>query len=255
MIVGSCCLSLNFDYNNFENIDFIWFSHAHPDHFHVPSIEQIPLKFRKKIKILTRKNDDSNYIVKVCKKLKFLKVIELYDLEKFTFINGFSIQMSSHFSGDSWCLLECDELKILNINDCNFQDKYQISQLKNKIGSVDYLFAKYSFGSWPGNKDDLHRIKFTKQKKLKHLHNLCTILKPKKFFPFASNIVFVHEDNYYINKYSIKHEEIIMFFEKFFNKTEVLILYPETTKIDLSLNELWNNYRSLNLYATDINKN
>ena len=47
-----------FQPGDFEGVDYIWFSHEHPDHFSPPDLRSIPERIRSNITILFQKAKD-----------------------------------------------------------------------------------------------------------------------------------------------------------------------------------------------------
>ena len=45
-------------YEEFANIDYIWFSHEHPDHFYPPNLKKIAPEHKKNITILFQETID-----------------------------------------------------------------------------------------------------------------------------------------------------------------------------------------------------
>jgi UDP-MurNAc hydroxylase len=61
---------------NYDEIDYIFVSHEHPDHFNFPTLNSIGLENRSRIKILYQKHASSR-LKDAFIKLKFSEVIEL----------------------------------------------------------------------------------------------------------------------------------------------------------------------------------
>ena len=47
-----------FSYDDFKDIDYIWFSHDHPDHFYPPNLKKIDPEHKKNIAILFQETID-----------------------------------------------------------------------------------------------------------------------------------------------------------------------------------------------------
>jgi UDP-MurNAc hydroxylase len=48
--------SAAFDPAMLDNIDYLWISHIHPDHFHIPSLSALPAEFKARVKVLFQDN-------------------------------------------------------------------------------------------------------------------------------------------------------------------------------------------------------
>ena len=58
----------------FDEIDFIFISHEHPDHFHFPTLKSLPDNFKKELKFYFKKTT----LIKCCTHLKNLVLVKSY---------------------------------------------------------------------------------------------------------------------------------------------------------------------------------
>ena len=191
---------------DFKNIKNIWFSHEHPDHFNMPTLNQIPLDYRKQITIFFQQSKDHR-VANKCKEMGFRRVIELdkdltYELSK-----SFSIRCQPVGFYDSWIYLKVDGIKILNLNDCVINTRKQLEKLEKLLDGVDVLLTQYSYASKIGNKHDTQLRKEEARSVLEGVRLQTEILKPMFVIPFASMINYSHKDNLYMNDSmnSIRH--------------------------------------------------
>jgi L-ascorbate metabolism protein UlaG (beta-lactamase superfamily) len=186
-----------FRYEDFANIDYIWFSHEHPDHFFPPNLKKIPENFRANITIIFQHTKDKR-VLNFCKKLGFKEMIELMP-NKWADIHGIKL-MNEHFQeGDSWICFKDDKYTYLNTNDCAIQNLSEAKYIKNKIGAVDVLFTQFSYAYWVGNPDQVEERKAKAQQKLDMLKLECDVFQPTVTIPIASYVCFSHEENSYLN--------------------------------------------------------
>ena len=113
-----------------DNLNYIFLSHEHPDHFSVKFFKDYSEIIRdKKIKIIFQDTIDKR--VENFLKSKSLELLILKDKEKFKFNDKtyFTIIKQGHI--DSSFLYETSNAYHLNINDCNFIEKelYEINSL------------------------------------------------------------------------------------------------------------------------------
>ncbi len=218
-----------FNYNDFNDITHIWFSHEHPDHFSPSNLKNIPPATRKKITILFQETKDKK-VIQFCEKLGFKNCIELPP-EWFELAPDFKILNVPHTDGDSWMCIKAGDYTVLNVNDCVFEYDKQIAKMKSKINTnkIDVLFTQFSYANWVGNKEDTEIRKKFAANKIKEIERQVCILKPKYTIPFASFVWFCNEENFYmndeINKIDFVHRYI---FEKL-----------DTTPIILFTNDEW----------------
>jgi hypothetical protein len=119
---------------------FIYYSHEHPDHFSIPFLKSIEVKKRKEITIIFQKTLDAR-VKSFCEKEGFT-VKELADKKRWEFAENFSITVGKVPFYDSWALIEIDNKKILNANDCILESP----EIKG-TESRDYHFYYFKNGS------------------------------------------------------------------------------------------------------------
>src|SRR5689334_5229181 len=45
------------DESFYDSIDFLYISHEHPDHFHIPTLKSLPDRFKRRVTVLFQKNN------------------------------------------------------------------------------------------------------------------------------------------------------------------------------------------------------
>ena len=195
------------DISIFNQIEYIWVSHEHPDHFDIQLLKKIEKKVRKKITFIFQYTKDKR-VIEFAKKLDF-KTKELKINEEFFLGKNFSITNVGNYSHhDSASLIKIDDLKILNLNDCAINDSSQIEKLKKFVKKIDVLMMQFSYANWQGDKNNLEKMKNIANEKKESLIEKCNIFKPVFFFPFASFVYFSHEENFFQNYCSNNISEI-----------------------------------------------
>jgi hypothetical protein len=188
---------------DYSTIDYIFFSHEHPDHFHFPTLKNIPENLRENITILYQEHA-SERLVKAFGKLKFKKVIQLPIYKWFTLNNDIQLYCGSSGSMDSFLAIKSNEQTLLNLNDCVFNKK-QYAYIKRQVGNVDLLFTQFSFANWVGNdKDEYDQC----GKKIEDIKTQIEIFKPQYTVPFASFVYFCNEENARMNAWMNTPEKI-----------------------------------------------
>lgn len=195
--------------NYFNDLDYIYISHIHPDHFSKKSLQFL----NKDIPVLINCYS-TKFLKKNIESLGF-KVIELEDNKKYKisdneYITIFSAdncnpELCNKFFGcgkvedvlgstqiDSYCLIEDNGFKLLNLNDCPFElAKQSIKQNILKIHEIDFLLVGYAgAGPYPqcfsiSDNDKLEQADLKKQKFLDQSLDFIKLIKPKNYMPFA----------------------------------------------------------------------
>ncbi len=212
-----------FSYEDFAGIDYIWFSHQHPDHFAPTNLRKIPPEVRRKITVLYQATND-RLVVNWCKSAGFGRVVELPHYEWVTLEDGVSL-MCGIVDDDSWLAFKTPSAVMLNINDCVLKHAEPIERIARAVGPVDVLFTQFSYAQWTGNPPDVERRRQDAREKYNRIALQDRILKPKTIVPFASYIYFCHEENFFLNDSVNLVTDIAQFVESDLKKTPV-VLYP-----------------------------
>ncbi|MCW3102497.1 MAG: hypothetical protein JWO09_937 [Bacteroidetes bacterium] len=187
-----------FSYNDFEHIDYIWFSHEHPDHFFPPNLKKIPSEFRARITILFQYTKDKR-VADWCKKQGFKEVIELYPNRWQNVTDDLNVLCEHFDEGDSWICFRSDTETFLNTNDCGITNSSQAMKIKEKTGKIDLLLTQFSYAYWAGNPEQREYRKQVANDKLGWMKQQCDAFEPKYVIPIASYIYFSHAENEYLN--------------------------------------------------------
>lgn len=187
-----------FPYDDFKNIDYIWFSHEHPDHFFPPNLKKIKSEYKENITILFQNTIDKR-VKNYCKNTGFKDVIELKKNNFFEITPEFKVLCEHFQEGDSWVCFKSPETSILNTNDCGIININDTKRILRKVGNVDVLMTQFSYAYWAGNPEDIEYRMNVAKEKLKGLKFQCDHFNPKVIIPIASYVYFCHEENKYLN--------------------------------------------------------
>lgn len=209
---------------DFNDVDYIYISHIHPDHFNVKTLERM----NKDIPILVL-----NYLEKFLKedieKLGF-KVTELDHDKRIHLKNNLHInilaadncnpELCGKFLGcglmekkfgatwiDSMCVIDNNKEVLINTNDCPFDiAQHSAKKIKNTYGDIDLLLVGYTgAGPYPQCFDlpeDKKKEEAEKKKKdlLTKTESYVSLLEPKFFMPFAGGYTLAGK-NHILNDY------------------------------------------------------
>lgn len=195
--------------------DFIYLTHIHWDHFHGDSLK----KFPSGIPIIipkgnyTRMKDDLFY-------LGYNNIIELKHGERLQLDKNFSITSYQFWMFlDSALLIECDGIKLLNLNDSKHMGG-TLRQITRKHSPIDFVFRSHSSANErlsyeivdePGTPvDDLERY-------IKEFALTANTTGAKYAIPFASNHCHLHKDSFHFNRY-IQHPLLV---EAYFKQQQI----------------------------------
>ena len=182
---------------SFADVDTIWISHEHPDHFNFPSLKSIPDADKARIKVLYQRHA-SPRIVDALHKLGFVHVIELPLYRWFRLDDSLEVFCGSKGVMDSFLALREGQECILDINDCVF-NLDQLRYIKRHIGKVSGLFTQFSFANWVGNDyDERHGAR----RKIAQLRQQIEVFEPEFTVPFASFVYFCNQENSRMNAWA-----------------------------------------------------
>ena len=260
----------NFKPEDFNDVDYIYISHIHPDHFSTKTLSRM----NKKIPVLIH---DFHYrylhdnIVRLGFAVITLKHNERTLLKNNLFINilaadncnpeicmkyfgcGLAEKTLGSTSIDSMCVIDNGKNVIVNTNDCPFQLGHKsASRIKENYKEIDFLLAGYSSATaYPQcfelSESVLEDAKKTiKEKFLRQTESYVNLFKPKYFMPFAGRYVLSGKNHFLNEKRSIPElEEAYDYFEKSKNiehdKSKCIIL-NQKSNFDLSNNTQSENY-------------
>ena len=203
----------DFNSQDFDDIDYIYISHIHPDHCSVKTLE----KLDRKIPILIH-NFHFKYLKEQIQRLGF-SVIELNHNERIHLKNnlhirilaadncnpeicmkyfgcGLAEQTFGSTSIDSMCVIDNEKEVIVNTNDCPFElGQVSASLIKETYGNIDFLLLGYSSATAYPQCFDLDSDELQKSQKqiiqtfLSRGESYVNLFKPKFFMPFAGRYV------------------------------------------------------------------
>ena len=211
-----------------NDIDYIYISHIHPDHFCVKTLEMID----KDIPILIL-NYNEKFVLNKLQRLGFNNIEELDHNNRTLLKNNVHINIiaadncnpeicglafgcffNNNESGktyqiDSMAVIDNNEYVVLNTNDCPYPiAKESINLIKEKYNKIDFLMVGYTgaspypFAFSEFTDKELEKAKeTTKIKMLNYGFEFIREFNPKFFMPFAGTYV-LGGKNWKLNKFS-----------------------------------------------------
>ena len=219
--------------NSIKNINYIYISHEHPDHFS-PSFfldkEVKSILISNNTKILFQETKDKR-VIDFLKKNQY-KILEISNDKYFSLSEEIKIKIIKFGYIDSAFIIETPNIKILNLNDCPLSKKNEIESFKKKHGNFDVLLSQFSYAAWKGGKDKFNYRQSAAKEKINTLVNQYKILNCKNVIPFASFIYFSNTLNKYMNDHINKPH---ILYDDIKNIVNVIIMAPNEKQ---NLNDL-----------------
>lgn len=210
------------DESLFDEIDYVFLSHEHPDHFHIPTLKSLPESFKKRITILYQENN-SDKVFKALNRLGFPNTMPLLH-DKMVRLNDCT-QIYCYQAGtmDSALGVVSDGKTVLNLNDCEINAK-DCKRIQHTLGKIDVVLNQFSIAGYSGFEE---REKFLPEQAENVLRKMLanhSDLNADVTIPFASFVYFSSEDNRYINEYSNKPQDAFDYFTK--HQKNMAVLFP-----------------------------
>jgi len=184
----------------FEQVSYIWISHEHPDHFHIPTLKNLPAAFKENTTILFQKNN-SNKVFEALSKFGFKHFVELPHRKIIQLKEKTSVYCYHVGNMDSALAVMSNSEIVLNANDCETNTK-DCEIIKSDIGEIDVILNQYSIAGYSGQEDRAEHLPLLAQNVLNNFVENHRDLNAKFSIPMASLVYFCQEDNRYINDYA-----------------------------------------------------
>jgi UDP-MurNAc hydroxylase len=182
---------------DFEQIDAIWLSHEHPDHFSPASLASVAEATRRKIVVFYKKTRDQR-VVAFCRKLGY-RTQELEAGDWVDWAGGVALCSRPVPLQDSWLAIRGPGAAILNLNDAVVHEPGALKRLRRELGPIDVLFTQFNYAAWRGNREDTALRRADARRKLQILEQQVAALEPRFTVPFASFSYFSHTENAFTN--------------------------------------------------------
>jgi hypothetical protein len=214
--------------NLLNNVDYIYISHEHPDHFSIPFFKKYSeLLKMKNIKIIFQKTLDKRVENFLSKKFNLrLIILESYKTVK---IKNQAITLVSCGAIDSSLIIETEDCYHINLNDCDFVNAELLrikKTLTNKKKIIIYL--QFSYAAYRSDEEWLRKAA---EFKLKNLLNVYKIFNADLIIPFASFVYFSSSENFRLNKYMNNVENTSKFLDD--NNINHCFLNPNLQELEV----------------------
>lgn len=245
-----------------KNLDYLYISHPHEDHLHVPSLDHFP----RDIQVLLPEyayypSLRSQMVELTLRELGFYNIKKLQPWETILLGNNTPFTLIPACKTKYWdwensgFVLEHHDCKILNMNDCP-SDEELYAEVNKRFGEIDLGFVQYSGVSmFPGcyrmPKEEMREASAKRKHSWWQQKNMIELLKVKRIAPFAGDFAWLDDSLYHCNWANRATPKL---FENFVQENypekniDVVIMYPSD---EWSLNKGltrnhpeidWNNY-------------
>lgn len=188
-----------FDEALYDEINFVWVSHEHPDHFHVPTLRALPKEFKEKVTLLFQ-NNNSDKMPNAFRKFGFKNIILLENREVTQITEKTKVHNYQVGQMDSSLAVLSDGKVVLNVNDCELT-KNDAKVYKKDLGKIDIALNQFSMAGYNGyfNYDEYlpKRAETVLDTMIINHRDLDAGIT----IPIASFVYFCKQDNKFMNAY------------------------------------------------------
>ena len=233
--------------NILHQVDFIFLSHEHPDHFSIDFFKNFShIIKQKKIKIIFQFTKDKrveNFLKKIG-----LDLLVVKDKETICLSDNKKLKITLFKQGhiDSSFLLESEKFYHLNINDCDFLDS-ELNEIKKFVKNKEKKIILYIQFSYAAFRPDNKWLEKAASYKLKNIKDLYDMFNCSLAVPFASFVYFCHKENYKLNDYMNNCKNTSIYLTK--NNIKHTFLSPKIDK--LSIDDLFQDLSKNNFVTNE----
>lgn len=206
----------------YNQVDYLWISHEHPDHFHMPSLKQMPQEFKERVTLLFQKNN-SDKMPKAFQQLGFKNIQLLKHREIIQLTPKTKIQNTQVGQMDSALAVITEDCTLLNLNDCE-ANSLDCKTFVKDLGKINIVLNQFSMAGYNGYINYQDYLPKVAQQIWNNMLENHVDLGVDITIPFASNIYFCCEDNKHINNFANTPHDSYAFFQK--QNKRMVLLYP-----------------------------
>lgn len=195
-----------------EDVNYVYLTHMHWDHFHGPSLR----KFPPNIVFLVPKAPTS-CIVDDLRDFSFKSIIEM--THGSTLKLAPNLQVTSYQFGlntDSTLVVEDGVTTLVNMNDCKLAG-LPLRQVLQRHPKIDFLFRSHSSAQpYPQcvHAEDAADLRYRKNEDyVSDFVESARLVKPRYAIPFASNNCFLHRETFRFNEGVVSPLDVKSFFD------------------------------------------
>jgi len=214
-----------FDPSMLDGIDYLWISHIHPDHFHIPSLASLAPEFKRRVKVLFQDNH-ADQVFGVMEKCGYKNFQVLGHRKRTALSDDTAVYSYSIGTLDSCLGVIEPEGALFNVNDCRL-NATDCRRVKSDIGRIDTVMSQFSLAVYNGLQPRESHLSRGAAAVLEKIFENHANLGAKVTIPFASLMRFSLVDNRYMNAYANRPRDVWEFAHR--RGLGVAILYPGDT--------------------------
>lgn len=190
----------------YPRLDYLWISHEHADHFHVPTLRALPDEVKQRVTVLTR-TGDAPKLTQALTRMGFAHVLPIAHRGRIALPGGAEAYSYEVGQMDT-CLAVIDGGDVvLNANDAELSDT-DCRLLRQDLGPCRTVLNQFSVAGYGGHPDHQTHLTAQAERVLGSLVHDHEALGADVTIPFASYVYFCCEDNRYVNSYANRPRDV-----------------------------------------------
>jgi UDP-MurNAc hydroxylase len=215
-----------------DDVQYLWISHEHPDHFNIPTLKSLPDEFKKRVVVLFQHKNSE----KIFDALRGFGFAHFQSLPNGRFVSlggGVEVYCNQASFGDSCLAVRHGGEVLYNVNDAELSAADCRRVLKD-LGKVDVILNQFSLAGYNGYMNYAQVLPALAQEKLSRLLNNHRDLGARVTVPFASFVYFSSEDNRFLNGYGNHPGTVAAYMEQHGARVRFLFLGETASVSDLA---------------------
>ena len=208
-----------------DGIDYLWISHIHPDHFHIPSLVALPSEFKRRVTVLFQDNH-ADRLFEVLEKCGYKNFQVLRHRKQTALSAQTSVYCYSAGTLDSCLGVLEPEAILFNVNDSRL-NATDCRRVKSDLGRIDTVLSQFSLAVYNGFQPRESHLTRGAAAVLEKIFGNHEDLGARVTIPFASLMRFSLVDNRYMNAFANRPRDVWDFANR--RGLGVAILYPGDT--------------------------
>ena len=183
-----------------DRIDFLWVSHEHPDHFHLPTLRGLPEAFKRRVVVLFQELP-SDKMPRAFARLGFTNVRLLPHRAVVDLRPGLQVYCYQVGQMDSLLAVMAEGTCLVDVNDAE-ADAGDCRIVRGDVGPAQVVLNQFSLAGYGGESDRARRLPEKAQAVIASMIGNHRDLGAEATIPIASFVRFSCEDNAYMNAYA-----------------------------------------------------